>query len=523
MKTLIIGIDGGTWKVMDNLIKKGMLPTIKKLKEKGASGVLKSTIPPVTGPAWISMATGMNPGKTGVFDFFTKTNFNYEVRAVNSNFLKGRAFWDLLSEKHKKVAMINYPTLYPCYKINGAMISGITGLNTSKMAYPPELSEKIREMCKDYRFEIPYIEKKYDDPKYFFQELNKFLDDKLKIVNMLLEEEWDLFFLVFSCTDWIQHLFWKYIDSDHVLYSKEEAKMFEKYYFKFWKRLDKEIENIIRKSNCSHIFLVSDHGFGAHDECFDIKTFLEDKGYLKSKKNIYIGIIKKIMKKLREYRIEKIIPYKLQELAIRYYSNIKIGQINLRKSKVYLSGHSKLLGAIYINKKGRERFGTISKYNSFKNKLIADLKSVEKIYNINVEIYDPLEIYTGSFVDYAPDIMFSIDNWRCIVTEKGSDLIFVRKPSSENFTGSHRLEGIFIAHGPGIKSDYRLDASIYDIAPTVLHMFGLSIPTYMDGRVLTEIFKEDSKLAKREGRYIEEKEEDKIKEKIKKLKGMGKI
>ena len=214
----------------------------------------------------------------------------------------------------------------------------------------------------------------------------------------------------------------------------------------------------------------------------------------------------------------------MQELAIKYYSNIKIGQINLRKSKVYLSGHSKLLGAIYINKKGREPFGIVSEYNSLKNKLISDLKATEKIYNINVEIYNPSEIYTGDFVDYAPDIILSIDNWRCMITEKGSDVIFVRKPSSENLTGSHRLEGIFCAYGPDIKKGEKLDgAKIYDIAPTILHIFGVPIPKDMDGRVLKEIFREDSELAKREIIYTKESEEDKIKENIRKLKDMGKI
>ena len=161
MKILIIGIDGGTWSVIDNLIERGIIPTIKKLKEGGTFGTLKSTIPPVTGPAWISMATGMNPGKTGAFDFFTKTNFNYEIKSVNSNFLKEKAFWDILSQKDKKVAIINYPTLYPSYQINGVMISGLIGLHTSKMAYPPKLVEKIKKTCIDYRFEIPYKEKKY--------------------------------------------------------------------------------------------------------------------------------------------------------------------------------------------------------------------------------------------------------------------------------------------------------------------------------------------------------------------------
>jgi len=50
-RIIIIGLDGGTFDVIKPLIELGVLPNIKSLKEKGAYGVLKSVIPPVTGPA----------------------------------------------------------------------------------------------------------------------------------------------------------------------------------------------------------------------------------------------------------------------------------------------------------------------------------------------------------------------------------------------------------------------------------------------------------------------------------------
>ena len=44
--------------------------------------------------------------------------------------------------------------------------------------------------------------------------------------------------------------------------------------------------------------------------------------------------------------------------------------------------------------------------------------------------------------------------------------------------------------GPEIKSGLKLDnAKIIDVAPTVLHLFGLPVPSYMDGRPLYEAIK----------------------------------
>jgi tetratricopeptide (TPR) repeat protein len=53
----------------------------------------------------------------------------------------------------------------------------------------------------------------------------------------------------------------------------------------------------------------------------------------------------------------------------------------------------------------------------------------------------------------------------------------------------HREHGVFLASGPGIKKDERLyGASLLDITPSILHIFGLPVGEDMDGRVLTEIF-----------------------------------
>ena len=76
-KSLIIGLDGATWNVIKPLAEEGKLPTFKKLMEEGVWGNLESTVPPVTGPAWVSFATGRNPGKTGVFDFLNR-KFKYQ-------------------------------------------------------------------------------------------------------------------------------------------------------------------------------------------------------------------------------------------------------------------------------------------------------------------------------------------------------------------------------------------------------------------------------------------------------------
>ena len=67
--------------------------------------------------------------------------------------------------------------------------------------------------------------------------------------------------------------------------------------------------------------------------------------------------------------------------------------------------------------------------------------------------------------------------------------------AKHDFADGDEVPGSFIAMGPGIKQDYRLmglSASVYDIAPTILHLYGIELPPQMRGHVLTEIFTKDA-------------------------------
>jgi hypothetical protein len=56
-------------------------------------------------------------------------------------------------------------------------------------------------------------------------------------------------------------------------------------------------------------------------------------------------------------------------------------------------------------------------------------------------------------------------------------------------SGDHRDEGIFLAIGPHFSGSGEIkEASILDLAPTILYLLGLPIPPEMDGTVLAQLF-----------------------------------
>ena len=68
-KVAVIGLDGATFDVMQPWLAAGELPHIAALMARGVSGPLETVTPPITGPAWTSFATGVNPGKHSFYDF----------------------------------------------------------------------------------------------------------------------------------------------------------------------------------------------------------------------------------------------------------------------------------------------------------------------------------------------------------------------------------------------------------------------------------------------------------------------
>ena len=164
---------------------------------------------------------------------------------------------------------------------------------------------------------------------------------------------------------------------------------------------------------------------------------------------------------------------------------------------------------ININLKGREPKGTVE-YGDEYEKVRGDI--INRLHNLRCpQTNEPMvarvlkkeEIYSGKFMDKAPDLLIQWENdayiqrpsytsengkWFQILTDKELDCAeTVSGPG-----GIHRSDGIFLALGKHIKQSFQIqDANIVDMFPTVLFTMGIPIPEDTDGRILTEIFKED--------------------------------
>lgn len=536
VKVLIIGWDGATWEIAEKLIKEDKMPNLKRLLKHGLSGELESSIPPWTVPAWNIMSTGLNPGKLGFATFFVKQGYEFKPYFLFKKFQTKRNIWDILSQNGKKVIVANLPNVHVAYKVNGCMISGWLFLDENSLTYPPDLKQELDKVCEGYEVDIVVPgfrtgakkDKAPTSDEEYLSKSREILEKHFKAFEYLLKhKEWDFAFLVFAEPDRVQHRFW------------ENKKVVEETY----KILDQKLGYICNDliDNDTIVFLVSDHGFGTNRRILNINEFLIKNGYLKLKENgaknvnyytrmfnffVKYKLLTQISRKLFSILPEKIRSSIIQKVQTRSITDFEIDWEN---TKCYGYG---VFGDIYLNVKGRDPKGVIDPkdYERVRDELIEQLSALRDPKTgkpLKVQIFKREELYNvGVHNTTLPDLVVLVnEDINGVSPGIGSGKIL-----TYGIGGNHRLKGIFLAYGPGIKEGYKLEnIRIYDITPTILHIFGLPIPNDMEGKVLIEIFEENSEFAKREPKYIDasyytkKQEDEKLKNAVKNLKLKGKL
>lgn len=546
VKIVVLGLDGGTWRVFDPLIKAGFLPNFRRVLEDGSSGFLKSTIPPVTSPAWPSMVTGLNPGKLGVYSTLVRGKAEiFSLRHVTSSIYKGKALWDFLSASRFRVALFKIPFLYPVYKTNGCMVSGF-GSASKLAAYPKYLHKKLvsgpSSLLEGELFKsLETLNRQDEESCVQFVEKLKFLVQKESrvILELLRTLEWDFMFYVVSPLDWLQHAFMdRIIRLVNAILSNNSSEQDEldKVILDFYKYLDVltgQLLKLVEQSTCGEdfvFFIVSDHGFTIRPYTFNLARWLIRNNYMKiyqpdkygrSLKSILLRKVSNVSRGAVTGQVLEGVLEVLPAATLRVLKKIRRGvahkhtiseYIDFERSKVFCLEDR----GVYLNpsvKGERILDEMIDELDRFLKRFDADL---------NLKVYTREEIYWGDKVQLSPDLLVKIhanDKIWEISTNPMKPLIF--KPS---LPGIHDDWGVFCVYGPQIRKRNSLSRILlWDVCPTILHIFDVPIPPNMDGKVLKGLFVEGSEISKRAINYCKRKEnktreeKERIKQRLKSL------
>ncbi|MBW2109231.1 MAG: alkaline phosphatase family protein [Deltaproteobacteria bacterium] len=514
-KVLVIGLDGATFDLIDPWIAEGRLPNLAQCLKNGTRSALLSTPLSNSAQAWSSFITGKNAGKHGIYDFFETRTDSYGVRFLNASFRKGKSLWRLVSESGGYVGVMNVPITYPPEEVNGFLIPGLDspGIDDD-FAYPKGLMRELKATIGGYILEAGiwgYISQ--GRPDKALEGLLEMVRTRTAAAKYLMENKpWDLFVMVYTATDKVQHHFWKYIDP-----SRPESRSSEEYAQAIrlvYEEIDKGMGQLLASAGDASVIIMSDHGAGPSSRrTMYINRWLYSEGFLHySSERGIPGALDRIKYGLLERtnnEIKRLLPRKAKEMMLRLLPGLRdrvdsvlfLPGIDWSRTVAYSRENHP---AIFINTKGREAQGIVepgAEYERVRAEIIQRLKML-KCPQTGLAIAGNVtcreEVYHGPEAYKGPDIIFEWRDHRYVHRPSGNrpngnflevldDRALLASENTTRPSGIHRDYGIFVGSGGHFREKAQVEGvTIYDLAPTVLYLLGIPIPEDMDGTVIRE-------------------------------------
>jgi predicted AlkP superfamily phosphohydrolase/phosphomutase len=497
-RVLVVGLDGATFTWLRPLAASNRLPTLCALMESGASGSLESIIPPHTGPAWPSMITGRNPGKHGIFYFERYDVANYACLdgLSTSEPLIGQTIFDIASEAGLRVAALRVPMTYPAWPVNGVMASGYPSPGeTDRYAYPRALTKTLPPMAA-VRIQGCTPE---DTHAHLLSEIEVLTTAACQL---LANDQYDLFMMVYQQPDQAHHFFWRYTDPESPLYNQRDAAMYGDLIARCYEAVDAALARVLAfAGEDTLVLVVSDHGA----ECapaiyFQANRWLQRMNLLTTTQHT-TGNSARALFNLR-HLISKDVRVAMRRVVmgsrftpLRTMLN-RLSQDTLgmdwARTAVYRFPVTEQMEGLAINLRGRQPQGIIepgAAYEALRERLIQELRQLRQPGTdkpLVTEVYRREEVFWGPNAQRAPDLLYRLaPGYESRGEVDGPQFTPVPAVALERHNAWHDRAGVLIGRGPGIPGGQQFDdAHLLDIAPTILQALGVTAPADMDGSPL---------------------------------------
>lgn len=495
MRVFLFGVDGLTFRILCPLIEHGLLPNFQKLQELGVRGILRSTVPPLTPPSWMSIATGMSPAQHGIYDFwrYDYTNQRLQTHVVTHR-LGGKTIWNSLSECGKAVVVANIPMTYPAEAVNGIMLSGYMAPDMhANVTYPASFKEELLQAIPNYQIDLdPAVEsEQIGNPLLATLEMTR---ERITLLRFLMQKSWDFFFIVFTGADRIQHVRWQQVVAFH-----PQA-------VAYYQLLDEALGMVLDELNPEDLLLVvSDHGFqGAHRQ-FYIQEYLHKKGLLSVRdrhalrhaqfQNRLTRIIRKPIWAIGLQGFPTLLRRQLYRYGMKAIARqpvaAKIPDLDWANTRAWVpsaSGDVAGYADIFLDDTVTE--GQI-------NALLADLRAIRDPVTgqaLLAEAYREDVFGSGPFASKERHLVVIANENIALRVELGhSNLWDTCRPY-----GIHHPDGVLYLYGAGTKRGVMIaPAHVYDVVPTIFSSMGLPPYSGLEGRVIEEAFERSLTLALR--------------------------
>jgi len=504
-RVLVVGLDAATFDLVLPWVNAGLLPTFARLLAEGARAPLRSTLPALTPPGWTSAATGRNPGKHNVFNFYKTTAGGLGRAPVTLADLRSPRVWDIAAQHARRSCVLHMPLTYPPRADVGVMISGImTPKGAEDFVAPAALKDTLAARIPGYRLEVDESVLRRGDLESFRRDAFDLQRVQTEEALHLLEhEDWDLFWVMFHTLDKLQHFFWRYMDREHPAHPGPGP--FEHVIRDFHVALDRALASLLEHvPPGTAVVVLSDHGSAPLHRYFCVMNWLAATGFLTLRPEgaaqrglAAVGVdaraMVRRMKRLGLGWMPRLVPRGLKQAVPQALTSFaKVAhRIDWSRTRAYCP--SAPGSGLFVNLRGREPDGIVAPGREYEA-VVEELRERLLAYRdpatgepVVRAVHRRDEVYRGPCRDEGPDLLVETARTVCMVEGLGRATLLPAGAGPEERTGNHARDGILLLHGPEVLRGVTLPlAAIEDVGATVLHLLGLPIDTDMDGRVLVE-------------------------------------
>ncbi len=488
--TVLIGLDGATWTILDPYMERGVMPFLRDLCARGTRAPLRSIVPALTPPAWTSVMTGKHPGGHGVFDFFQKEDpDSIHFRFASSQDVHSATIWSLASDAGQRIISLNFPLMFPAPDVAGCVVPG--GMMPWRQlrlgCHPAGLFDRLkalpgfnpREML-DMELEVKAIEGCPAEEQHAYVEQHITREQRwLEVARHLIREEpAELIGVMFDGVDKLQHLCWRFIDpacrpAEPTPWEQGMIERCERY-FRTVDDILAELAGLVGPD--ATLVLASDHGFGPTRDVFHVNAWLEQQGHLAWADG-----------DAGEARDGTLVGFK--EVTRHVHA------LDWSRTIAYAATPSSQGIHIVSRVPGSDDPLPDDVRRRIRDEISAGLLALRRPDGepVVTRVWTRDEAFAGPHEGIGPDLSLLLADGGTMSILPSTELV-ARRPEP---AGHHREVGMFLAAGPGIRAGATAgELSLVDIAPLLLHRLGLPVPDDVAGRVPVEVL-EDAELAAR--------------------------
>jgi predicted AlkP superfamily phosphohydrolase/phosphomutase len=450
---LLVGVDGGEWRVVRHLWQQGKMQNLRRISDAGSSASLKTAYGP-SPVIWTTVATGLKPTEHGITDFVVSTPRG--DAPVSSTLRKAPALWNMVSQVGRRVVALGWWGSWPAEEVNGVVVSDRVGLGLGQTVYPPDFQPRLEQW-------VAASARDFD--KFVRSDPAQNRDFQVAVAARgLAGEKQELTMVYFRSPDIVSHVYWKYFDP-------------------------KKFPPIPPAEMAAHGDKVT-RSYEAFDDA--LGAILEAAGGLRSV-NVIVLSDHGFRPELPE-RVQVQIDFDQILQRLGYLVKGPDG-VDFARSTLFGVGSAPHhpVKKVRFALAGRDKGGLVQpgQREALRQKLTRDLERVR--YSSGVAVFhvrdaSPGEI--GSGADFTVTMERNQATPKVLIDDvevKGLVLDF------HTLTGTHgpRTNGLFFAAGPDIGKGTKLPGiSIHDIAPTVLYALGLPYGRDFAGRPRVDLFTE---------------------------------